>query len=296
MGRTENVEIFEHTRMLCQTDAGLIAAIRNTNQSQEVILETDGVEKTKPRFDAPAEIIVSKKRSFEAAQAYKGLCTCVLNFASATNPGGGVAWGATAQEECLCRCSTLYANLTARKLWHPFYAAHREQNNPLYNDDCIYTPGVVVFKTDTREPELLPQDAWWNVNVITCAAPNLRPDRDGNIRVRISNDELFKLHVKRMRRILDIAAQKGNDVVILGAYGCGAFKNPPAVVAAAMRQVAEEYCHHFRTIEFAVYCSPRDDQNYRVFQQTFCTDDERIDAAAKKILQQYRHAFEELAK
>ena len=267
MGRTENVEIFEHTRKLCQTTPTLIKAIRNANQAQEVILETDNITKTGPRYETPAKIIVSGKRSFEAAQAYTDFQTCVLNFASATNPGGGVVWGSTAQEECLCRCSTLYANLTARKLWRPFYETHREQNNPLYNDDCIYTPGVVVFKSDTREPELLPQNAWRNVNVITCAAPNLRTDRDGNIRVRISNDELFRLHVKRMRRILDIAAQKGNDVVILGAYGCGAFKNPPTVVATAMRQVIEEYRHHFRAIEFAVYCSPRDDQNYRVFQQ-----------------------------
>ena len=41
MGRTENVEIFEHTRKLCQTNTDLIAAIRNVNQAQEVILETD---------------------------------------------------------------------------------------------------------------------------------------------------------------------------------------------------------------------------------------------------------------
>lgn len=267
MGRTENVEFFEHTRKLCQTNAALIAAIRNANQAQEVILETDSITRPKPCLEAPAKIIVSGKRSFEAAQTYGNLQTCVLNFASATNPGGGVVWGSTAQEECLCRCSTLYANLTARKLWRPFYETHRAQNNPLYNDDCIYTPDVVVFKTDTRDPKLLPQDAWWNVNVITCAAPNLRTDRDGTVRVRISNDELYKLHIKRMRRILDIAAQKGNDAVILGAYGCGAFKNPPAVVATAMRQIIEEYRYHFRVIEFAVYCSPRDDQNYRVFQQ-----------------------------
>ena len=267
MGRTENVEIFEHTRKLCQSNADLIAAIRDTNQAQEVILETDSITKAEPRFGTPAKIIVSGKRTFEAARAYGNLQTCVLNFASATNPGGGVTWGSTAQEECLCRCSTLYANLTARKLWRPFYEAHREQNEPLYNDDCIYTPNVVVFKSDTREPNLLPKDDWWNVNVITCAAPNLRTDCDGTARVKISNDELYKLHVKRMRRILDIAAQKGNDVVILGAFGCGAFKNPPMVVATAIRQIVKEYRYHFRVIEFAVYCSPRDDQNYRIFQQ-----------------------------
>ena len=227
----------------------------------------DRIEPVAPQFDMPAEIMVSRKRSFEAAGHYSGKKVCVLNFASATNPGGGVAWGSTAQEECLCRCSTLYANLTAPAVWKPFYEAHRQQNNPLYNDDAIYTPDVIVFKSDNREPELLPENQWQRVNVITCAAPNLRPDRDGHQRVRISNQVLHQLHVKRMCRILDIAAANENDVVVLGAYDCGAFKNPPDVVAHAMKQAVSAYRHHFETIEFAVYCSPRDDQNFRVFRQ-----------------------------
>lgn len=266
MGRSENVAIFEHTQKLYRTDPKLISAIKQSNATQEVFLESDKIEMAAPRFQLSAKIIVSKKRSFAAAQAYLSTQTCVLNFASATNPGGGVTRGSTAQEECLCRCSTLYANLTDQKVWKPFYAAHRQLHDPLYNDDCIYTPNVVVFKSDTQEPELLNERDWWQVNVITCAAPNLRPDRDGNS-VRISNKALLALHVKRMRRILNIASHKGNDVVILGAYGCGAFSNPPDVVAAAMRQVALEYRYHFKTIEFAVYCSPREDRNYQVFKQ-----------------------------
>lgn len=266
MGRSENVAIFEHTQKLLRTDSKLVSAIKQSIATQEVLLETDEIEMSAPRFQLPAKIVVSKKRSFAAAQAYLPAQICVLNFASATNPGGGVTRGSTAQEECLCRCSTLYANLTDQKVWKPFYAAHRQMHDPLYNDDCIYTPNVVVFKSDTQEPELLAEEDWWQVNVITCAAPNLRQDREGNI-VRISNKALLALHVKRIRRILNIAAHKGNDVVILGAYGCGAFSNPPDVVAAAMRQVAWEYRYHFKTIEFAVYCSPRDDRNYQVFKQ-----------------------------
>ena len=110
-------------------------------------------------------------------------------------------------------------------------------------------------------------DDWRRVNIITCAAPNLRPDRNGNMQVHINNKELFDLHVKRMRRILTITTMKENAVVILGAYGCGAFRNPPGVVASAMRQVIEEFRYHFRVIEFAVYCLPRDEKNYQVFQQ-----------------------------
>lgn len=267
MGRTENVAIFEHTQKLYQTHPVLAAAIKRSNAAQDVILETDHVEKTAPLFSEPAKMIVSKKRTLEAAQAYMPGSVCVLNFASATNPGGGVVKGSTAQEECLCRCSTLYANLTDQKVWRPFYGAHRAQRNPLHNDDCIYTPDVVVFKSDTREPELMNEEDWWSVNVITCAAPNLRPDRDGHRNVHITNKELVNLHIKRMRRILNIAASKGNEVVILGAYGCGAFQNPPEVVATAMRQVAWEYRYHFKVIEFAVFCSPRDEHNYDVFKR-----------------------------
>ena len=127
---------------------------------------------------------------------------------------------------------------------------------------------VMVFKTDTIFPETMPADEWWKVNVITCAAPNLRNDRDGSVRVTINNNELRNLHIKRMRRILDIAAARGNEVIVLGAFGCGAFKNPPEVVAAALKQVTNEYKFRFKTIEFAVYCSPRDDRNYQVFRQT----------------------------
>jgi len=267
MARSENVAIFEDTMRMCRTHPELIHAIKGINDQQEVILETDHMDDAVPAYKEPAKIIVSKKRSFEAAEEYLYKKICVLNFASATNPGGGVKWGSTAQEECLCRCSTLYANLTDDKLWKPFYEAHRKENNPLYNDDCIYSPDVIVFKTDTRSPELLYIEDWWWVNVITCAAPNLRTDKEGNERVHISDQELYDLHVKRMRRILNIAANKGNEVMILGAYGCGAFKNPPEIVAKAMKQVVNEFRYHFRVIEFAVYCSPRDERNYQVFRE-----------------------------
>lgn len=111
------------------------------------------------------------------------------------------------------------------------------------------------------------QEDWLQVNVITCAAPNLRTDRDGNERVRITDSELEQLHINRMRRILTIAASRANDVVILGAFGCGAFKNPPEVVARAMKKVVQEFRNYFEVIEFAVYCSPRDEQNYTIFKR-----------------------------
>ena len=226
-------------------------------------------------YDEKADIIVSNKRSLEAASSYVGMNTCVLNFASATNPGGGVTKGSNAQEECLCRCSTLYQNLNAGILKDAFYIPHREDESRLYNDDCIYTPNVVVFKTDNERPELMKEADWFYVNVVTCAAPNLKQalvtfassDKE---KPRIpSLEELYGIHKKRIKRILDVAVANKNEVVILGAFGCGAFSNPPEVVAQAFADVIKEYEHAFRVIEFAIYCSDKEKKNYEIFKNTF---------------------------
>lgn len=274
MGRRENVEVFEDTQRLYSTNTVLKEAVQSANQKQQLYQEGVEVEGNIVQRDKPARIVVSKKRTLEAASAYVGKKVCILNFASATNPGGGVVKGSSAQEEAICRCSTLYPNLNEPKMWNGFYRPHRQELNPLHNDDCIYTPGVIAFKSDTDYPQMLPLNRCYKVNVITCAAPNLREkpsngmnSGDGDMAVKISNDDLQELHEKRMRRVLEITAKKGNDVVILGAFGCGAFRNPPEVVARAMKTVVEEYRNAFETIEFAVYCSPWDDSNYRPFKE-----------------------------
>ena len=155
-----------------------------------------------------------------------------------------------------------------------FYFHHRETCNPLHNDDAIYTPNVVVFKSDIQYPRLLTKDKWYNVNVITSAAPNLRDKpsnamnmNDGVIRAEISRIELLTLLEKRIHRIFEIAAIKGNEVIILGAFGCEAFSNPPDVVAEAMKSEIEKFRNYFETIEMAVYCPRYDDTNYQVFKK-----------------------------
>lgn len=276
MGRQENVEIFKDTEYQVKNIESLKKAVTNSMNRQRVYLENDIFpEVEKNRFQVKAQIVVSKKRTLQAALAYKNEKVCVHNFASATNPGGGVLKGSGAQEECLCRCSTLYFNLSCNDMFDKFYTPHRKEKNPIHNDDCIYTPDVVVFKTDTNSPKNMQEKDWYKVNVITCAAPNLRPnptnmmnESDGDKQVKLSNDKLYELHVSRLRRILDVALLNNNDVVVLGAFGCGAFRNNPNVVAMAARDVIKDYMYSFKTIEFAVYCSPRDNSNYKIFENT----------------------------
>lgn len=281
MSREENIQIFQDTERMCRENGKLKTAIRNSIENQKLILENDklsGIDKKK--YKEPTQVIVSKKRSYEASSAYKDQRVCVHNFASASNPGGGVTRGSNAQEECLCRCSDLYFCLNTQEMWNGFYKPHRNAKNPIHNDDIIYTPDVVVFKTDTAYPQLMEESDWYNVNVITCAAPNLRerPSNmfntgDGNDAIRILDEDLKLIHEKRLRRILDVAAIEGNEVIILGAFGCGAFANNPTVVARAARNVIEEYKYTFKSIEFAVYCSPRDERNYTIFEEKITQQD-----------------------
>lgn len=275
MSREENVRIFSKTEEICKSDVRLKQAIKNSRENQKLILEMEEFPTPgREVYPEEAKVVVSKKRSFEAAAAYKGYKTCVHNFASATTPGGGVVKGSSAQEECLCRCSTLYFNLKTSEMWEGFYAPHRNAQNPVHNDDCIYTPEVAVICSDTASPVIMRPGDWYFVNVITCAAPNLRqmPSNamnvgDGVIKVKMLDEDLQALHEKRLTRILDIALANGNEVVILGAFGCGAFENNPEVVARAAKNVIEQYLHAFKVIEFAVYCSPRDESNYTIFQR-----------------------------
>ena len=272
MGRDENKEIFQDTEKLCRTNPALIQAWKSSSEKQKLILENEAVIYEKQIYETPTKIIVSKKRTFEAAMDYQEKKVAVLNFASASNPGGGVVNGSSAQEECLCRCSTLYCNLTEDFMWKNFYQPHRHAANPIHNDDLIYTPDVVIFKSDTPYPRLLPQNKWTKVNVITCAAPNLRerPSNafntgDGNQAVKISPAQLEQIHIQRGRKILATAAANKNEVIILGAFGCGAFMNNPEIVANAYTKLVEEFKNAFKVIEFAIYCSPRDDSNFRIF-------------------------------
>ena len=95
----------------------------------------------------------------------------MLNFANPHYPGGGVHNGAMAQEECLCRSSNLYPCISNKNVFNDYYLYHKDMNHYFFSDRLIYTKSVTVFKDDSDVSQIMPKSEWFNIDVITCAAP-----------------------------------------------------------------------------------------------------------------------------
>lgn len=264
--KEENIKIFNHTQELISKDKTLQDSIKYSIENSDFLADNMTIDFFFEK-KTPGTVKVTKSSSFDAARKYTGK-VAVLNFASATNPGGGVTKGSNAQEECLCRCSTLYNVLSDSKFDKIFYKPHKEHGNALHNNDAIYTPNIQIIKSDNYNLLYRP----FSVNVITCAAPNLREtpanayNHERGEKPNVTDEELFNIHFRRATHIINLAAFHGDETIILGAFGCGAFKNPPEIVANAYKKAMELGKCFFKNIEFAVYCG-KDDTNYKVFKE-----------------------------
>lgn len=270
--RQERIEIFEGTRQLCLSNSFLKKAIAASKAGQRIYWEGDVIEYGAPRFAEPADMVLSARKTVEAAQLYAaaGKKVCILNFASSVSPGGGVLTGEQAQEESICRVSTLYFALSDPETAGKFYHYHWEliragKMNRRNRDDIIFTPSVVAVRNDTNNEAMMVEKDWYEMDVITCAAPDLRQLGDA-AQFSPTMEELRTLHEHRWRCILAVAAQHEADVLILGAFGCGVFANPPELVVKAFNNVLPEFHRHFETIEFAVYTTRMDAPNYQAFR------------------------------
>ena len=138
-------------------------------------------------------------------------------------------------------------------------------------DACLYSPGIVICKTDDRIPARLKPEDFVVVDVISCAAPNLRNEpsnwhnSETGKAIRMPEIELFNLHLMRGRHIMHIAAANKVDILVLGAFGCGAFMNDPEIVAKVYHAALASYRARFDVIEFAIYCRDHETDNYDAF-------------------------------
>ena len=158
--------------------------------------------------------------------------------------------------------------------WKKYYEYHRLRRDSRYTDRCIYSPNIVMLKSDVNFPEAMLANKRIKVGVLTCAAPNLRANPNnfmnaGNSKpLKVSEDELYEIHLRRAEKILTVAAYHGADIFVGGAFGCGAFQNNPYVVAESYKEAVKKLNGYFQEVVFAIYCSPRDTgKNYNAFNK-----------------------------
>lgn len=187
--------------------------------------------------------------TFVAAQPFlaTGKVAC-LNFADDSFPTGCASTGSGAQEESLCYRSTLSRHIDI-------------SHYPLTEGTLLYSRNVIVFKApeeDGFETLAVP----FTLDVISC--PGIRhPYLDS--RGRMYSAELRSLRTK-VDSILQVAFQEGVDHLVLGALGCGAWRNPPEDVAATFRDAIEALPGLFVSIVFAI---PPNGRNLVAFQRCF---------------------------
>ena len=192
--------------------------------------------------------------------------TLVLNFANPVHPGGGVRRGARAQEEDLCRKSSLLQSLESKKA-KEYYEYNDKLHTYLGSDAMILSPNVEVFFDNNYN--LL--DKPYSVSVLTCAAPMINHGTEG-----LSNKEYQEFLYQRIDSIIRIAVHFGYRHLILGAWGCGAFGNDAELISDLFYQVLKKFFvqNHtvkdfFRRIDFAVLNRTRDLYNYNAFIRNF---------------------------
>lgn len=191
----------------------------------------------------------------------------VLNYANPVNIGGGVRRGAKAQEEDLCRQSSLLLSLESEEA-AAYYRYNRALHTMLGSDAMIISPNVEIIRDG--KAEWLDETAV--VSVLTCAAPYLRDGLEGK-----TYDEYIAMMARRIRGMLCVAAREGYTHLVLGAWGCGAFGNDAKLIAQLFFEEIERIGRdHFKRIGFSVLCKDPGQYNYRVFTSCFEKSDDLL--------------------
>ncbi len=203
--------------------------------------------------------LAAAKRLLDGQQAADVLC---LNFASAKNPGGGFLKGSQAQEESLARASGLFPCIAQMK---EMYDANRRFGSCLYTDHMIYSPNVPVFRDDADDLLRKP----YCVSIITAPAVNAGAVRR-NEKHNVSKIEPTMLG--RIEKVLSLAVIHRHDTLVLGAWGCGVFRNDPADVARWFYTHLVEnkvFRGCFKTVVFAILDNTRDHRFLQPFVHAF---------------------------
>ena len=211
----------------------------------------------------------------------EGYNPAILNMASRRHPGGGVMLGAGAQEESLFRRTNLFRSLYQFTEYFINHVWYKKYITPVSTGECypldrnfggIYTPGALLFREDEQHGYKLMESPEC-LSFISVAGMNCPKIKDAT---HIA-DDLIEGTKNKMRTILRIGLRHGHDSLVLGALGCGAYRNPPSHIAKLFHEVFEEpeFKNKYRLISFAIlddhntHQAQNPEGNYKPFADEF---------------------------
>ena len=184
-----------------------------------------------------------------------GYNVCMLNMANRQNPGGYVIGGSGAQDENIFRRSNLFQSLYQFVDYAKEYGVERNPDNsyPLdRNSGGIYSRSVLIFRGSEKNGYCFLKKPF-EISIVTVPAIN-NPQLDSVDGILYITERLVEPTKDKIRTILRICGEHKHDCLVLGAFGCGAFRTPPHHMAQLFREVftESEFVNQFKLVVFAI--------------------------------------------
>ena len=249
------IDIFFDTRKLSKT--------KYKEETERLINDTKVYSNLSPLADSDkkCDIAILNGGTLEVSNLLsKYYKVAALNFADGKKPGGWPEEGCLTQEENICRCSNMYEALISDKCNKKYYQVNRNNDRDgLCTDTVIYLPNVTIFKDDRVYREL---ESPFKYDIITCPAPSCH---------LYPNEALF-IYDRRIEQIVLSAIKNNVECLVLGAWGCGAFRQDKILIAQSFEAIVDKYSGYFKSIVFAMKKTPGWNQKesaYNVFLNEF---------------------------
>jgi len=166
----------------------------------------------------------------------------VLNMAHPKVRGGGVFYGARAQEEDLCRRTDLWASL-------------QKAPYPLPEFGCVYNYPVSILRNSKETNYAFLKTSCCDA----CHFPQIAVLTAASYEKPKINQTYRRNMAKKVDQLLTTAWASGHGTLILSAWGCGAFKNPPEDVAQIFyTALTTKFLNRFKTVIFALATNAND--------------------------------------
>lgn len=217
-------------------------------------------QSTKNTNDFNTEFIVENADVIDSVFSAHPNHVGVMNFASAIVPGGNFEKGVQAQEQTLCRNSFLGPELV--KFKDTYYAENKADNRGgRYTNDLIYSQRVAFVKRTIDGKETFVDPVY--ADVVTIAAPNRNIDGEGLV-----ERDYTRALAEKIRNTLRAFKANGCTVLVLGAFGCGVFRNEPKVVAQLFKLIlnTKEFKGQFEKVSFTIFGTG---DNFNAFKELF---------------------------